>query len=83
MNKISVAGLYVGFKCLFQLSNWAPINLKQVKILYISKTYVIMYNYKDETEYCVKLDSDELFLGEREACFYKDPNGTIHYGDES
>jgi hypothetical protein len=79
MIAMPINNLTIGAKFLFQFSNWSPVNLKRVRILYKSETYVIMYNYDSKEEYCIKLDSDDLFLRIKKACFYIDPNGTEHY----
>lgn len=56
MKEIKIEDLVIGGKVLFQLSHWSPSNLHFVEILFVGKSYVVMWNVDREQEYCVKHD---------------------------
>lgn len=60
MKEIQIEDLNIGEKVLFQLKHWAPSNLHFVEILFVGKTYVVMWNIDRKQEYCVK---HEVYYG--------------------
>jgi hypothetical protein len=70
MTTIPLNTLTVGTRCLFQLSNWAPANLKFVEILFVGKKYVIMLNIDKDEEYCVTVDDHDCKINNRTPNFY-------------
>jgi hypothetical protein len=70
MKDIEIKDLKVGEKVLFQLTHWAPSNLHFVEILFVGKTYVVMWNIERETEYCVKHKVYDGVYGDSVPKFY-------------
>ncbi|APC46558.1 hypothetical protein [Alteromonas phage PB15] len=70
MKEIKIKDLKVGEKVLFQLKNWSPSNLHFVEVLFVGKTYVVMWNAGREQEYCVKHNVFDGVYGDDVPKFY-------------
>lgn len=70
MKEIKPEQLKVGSKVLFQLSHWSEPNLHFVEVLFVGKTYVVMWNIDRKQEYCVKHKVFDGAYGDQVPRFY-------------